>query len=140
MRIDANNQTNGVNGRNTSGRASGGAAFEPVGVPQQSRAQSAAPVAAAADISALLALQAVEDPLSGRKKKALKRGKSLLDKLEEIKADLLVGQVSESRLDSLMLLIGEARERSVPELDDLLDGIELRVRVELAKFGRFPGE
>jgi hypothetical protein len=37
-----------------------------------------------------------------------------------------------------MLLIGQARERNLPELDPILDDIELRARVELAKFGRFP--
>lgn len=105
---------------------------------QAAKAQAAAPSSATANVGALLALQVVEDPLSERKKKAVKRGKSLLDKLEQIKADLLVGQVGEERLDSLMAMIGEARERSEPDLDALLDDIELRVRVELAKSGRFP--
>ncbi|WDR03759.1 flagellar assembly protein FliX [Devosia algicola] len=138
VRIDAKNQTTGVTGRKVSGR-SGGAAFEPVGAATTAPTQSAAQVTAPTDIGALLALQAVEDPLTGRKKKALRRGKSLLDKLEDVKADLLVGTVSESRLDALMVLVAEARERSVPQVDELLDDIELRVRVELAKFGRFPG-
>ena len=85
-----------------------------------------------------MALQAVEDPTLA-KKKALRRGNALLDTLESIKADLLVGQVSEGRLNQLMVLIGQARERNLPGLDDVLDDIELRARVELAKFGRYPG-
>ena len=32
-----------------------------------------------------------------------------------------------------------ARERKLPGLDAVLDDIELRARVELAKFGRYPG-
>ena len=36
---------------------------------------------------------------------------ALLDTLEEIKADLLIGRVSEGRLNQLMALIGQARER-----------------------------
>jgi hypothetical protein len=94
--------------------------------------------APAAGIEALLALQAIEDPILA-KKKAIRRGKSLLDTLDDIKADLLVGRVSEGRLNLLMSVIGQARERSEPGLDSLLDDIELRARVELAKFGRFPG-
>ena len=81
--------------------------------------------------------QAVEDPLFARKK-AVRRGNGLLDALEAIKADLLVGRVSEGRLNQLMALVGLARERSLPGLDAVLDDIELRARVELAKFGRFP--
>lgn len=102
------------------------------------RAASAAPLAPTSGLDALLALQAVEDPTLA-KKKALRRGNALLDTLESIKADLLVGQVSEGRLNQLMVLIGQARERDLPGLDDVLDDIELRARVELAKFGRYPG-
>ena len=88
-------------------------------------------------IDAILALQAVAGPLEG-KKKALRRGRSLLDALDEIKADLLIGQVSGERLDALGAMLSELRERSEPALDAVLDDIELRVRVELAKLGRFP--
>jgi hypothetical protein len=35
-------------------------------------------------------------------------------------------------------MLDEVRERSLPGLDAVLDDIELRVKVELAKFGRFP--
>ena len=38
-----------------------------------------------------------------------------------------------------MTLIAQAREQSLPGLDGVLDDIELRARVELAKFGRYPG-
>lgn len=95
------------------------------------------PAHAATGIDAILALQAVEEPLSGRKK-ALRRGASLLDLLDEIKADLLVGHVSADSLDRMTAMLSQLRERSLPGLDSLLDDIELRVRVELAKFGRFP--
>jgi hypothetical protein len=51
----------------------------------------------------------------------------------------LLGRVSEGRLNQLMVLIGQARQSRVPGLDAVLDDIELRARVELAKFGRYPG-
>ena len=94
-------------------------------------------MAGTAGIDAILALQAVDGPLEG-KKKALRRGHSLLDALDEIKADLLVGLVSLDKLDALSATLTEMRERSLPGLDAVLDEVELRVRVELAKFGRFP--
>lgn len=88
-------------------------------------------------IDAILALQAVDGPLEGRRK-TVRRATSLLDTLDEIKADLLVGRVSVDRLDGLVTMLAELRDRSAPELDAVLDDIDLRVRVELAKFGRFP--
>lgn len=137
MRVEANPFTTSVNGRPGAGRAGASAEFVPAGLQQPARAQANVPVAAPANIGLLLALQVVDDALNPRKK-AVKRGKTLLDKLEQIKADLLVGRVDPDRLDGMMAVLAEARERSEPHLDDLLDDIELRVRVELAKFGRFP--
>lgn len=95
------------------------------------------PTQAMTGMDSILALQAVEEPLTS-KKKAVRRGASLLDLLDEIKADLLIGRVSADSLDSMATMLSEMRERSLPGLDSLLNDIELRVRVELAKFGRYP--
>ena len=95
-------------------------------------------MAAATGIDAILALQAVEDPLSAPRRKAVKRGASLLDMLDSIRADLLVGQVAPERLDQLVALLAEAREQAEPGLSAVLDDIDLRVQVELAKLGRYP--
>jgi len=100
------------------------------------RAQSSAPSHDVGGIDALLALQAVEDPTFARKK-AVKRGHDLLDGLERIKTDLLVGQISESRLDNMLNLVTKARGNLDPALDSIIDDIELRVRVELAKFNKY---
>jgi hypothetical protein len=100
-------------------------------------AGGAGTVEGAASIEALLALQAVEDPLF-RKRKAMRRGQTLLDDLDALKADLLGGGVGEGRLNHLVAVIGQAREASIEGLDAVLDEIELRVLVELAKHGRFP--
>ena len=62
---------------------------------------------------------------------------SMLDALDGMKADLLIGHISEGRLNQLLALVGEARQRTLPGLDTVLDGVELRARVELAKYGRF---
>jgi hypothetical protein len=88
-------------------------------------------------IEALLALQAVEDPLFA-KRKAVRRGRSLIDLLEGLKADLLVGTVSADRLDRIVALVRQTREQLDPQLDALIEDIELRALVELAKLGRFP--
>ena len=137
MRIETSNRTTGVGRGSGAGRSGTGADFVPAGGNAPARVAGNAPTHAAAGIDAILALQAVEEPLTG-KKKAFRRGVSLLDLLDDIKADLLIGRVSAERLDRMVAMLAEMRERSLPGLDAVLDDIELRVRVELAKFGRFP--
>lgn len=136
MRIENGNRVGSSTAR-VRGRSDGTPDFRVDGGAPATRAAGAGAAAPAQDIGSLLALQAVPDPALG-KRRQLRRGRALLDTLDELKADLLLGQVNESKLDLLMALIGEARERSEPGLDGLLDDIELRARVELAKRGRYP--
>lgn len=136
MRIENTARTNSVTARSGVNRSGGGGFFISE-EPAAAHVATAQPVAPATGMEALLALQSVEDPLFA-KKKAIRRGNALLDTLETIKADLLLGQVSEGRLNQLMALIGQARDRGLAGLDPILDDIELRARVELAKFGRYP--
>lgn len=137
MRIDTI-RTGAIGSRGAATRSGSGVAFNVNDGSQTQRAGSMAQAAPAQDIGSLLALQSVEDPLL-KKKKLVRRGRQLLDTLDEIKADLLVGRISEGRLNQLMALISQARDRAEPGLDGLLDDIELRARVELAKRGLFPG-
>lgn len=138
MRIDGTSRNSGVGRKSGSRKSSGeGQAFvigEDVDAPKAASTHAAGPVAG---IDAILALQGVDDPLYARRK-AVKRGQTMLDILEDMKADLLVGRVSASRLQGLMNVIAQVRAKSDPDLDALVDDIELRARVELAKLGRFP--
>ena len=123
--------------RSNSTNKSGGDVFRPVtGQPSGRASQSAAP-ASAAGIDALLALQAVDDATTGRRK-AVKRANLLLDALEEMQADLLAGRVSEGRLNRAVALLRQAKGQTEPGLDAIVADIELRVRVELAKLGKYP--
>jgi 1-aminocyclopropane-1-carboxylate deaminase/D-cysteine desulfhydrase-like pyridoxal-dependent ACC family enzyme len=137
LRIDNTGRISGVSKSGSAGRSGSGVDFVPAGTSGAAHTAQAAPVASMTGLDAILALQAVGGPLEG-KKKAVRRGQTLLDTLDDIKADLLVGRVSFERLDQLSSMLDEVRERSLPGLDAVLDDIELRVRVELAKFGRFP--
>ena len=138
MRIENTSRSSSVGARSGVSRGGTSGGFFVSEEPAVSHSSATAPTAPTAGIDALLALQSVEDPLFA-KKKAVRRGNALLDTLDTIKADLLLGQVSEGRLNQLMALLGQARQRGLAELEPILDDIELRARVELAKFGRFPG-
>lgn len=85
------------------------------------------------DVSALMALQGVEGPLEKRRR-AIRRGSGLLDRLDEIKLALLNGDADEGALDRLARSLREERaEDDDKDLGALLDQIDLRASVELAK-------
>jgi hypothetical protein len=136
VRIDSNQRVGTLGGRTAAARSSSSSFFVSDGTTAP-ESRPAAQVAPATTLDALLALQAVEDPLL-KKKKLVRRGTQLLDTLDEMKADLLTGRVSEGRLNQLMAVLGQAREKADPGLDALIDDIELRARVELAKRGLYP--
>jgi hypothetical protein len=136
LRIDGNSRTQTSGYRPVAARPEGGSVFLPETEVARGGAGAMGAIAASTGIEALLALQSVDDPIFA-KRKAMRRGTALLDTLDDIKADLLAGKVSEGRLNQLLSLIGQAREKTLPGLDTLIDDIELRARVELAKFGRY---
>lgn len=138
MRIEASSRTSSAGRSGPIARGGAGAGFSVAAEAEAAPVSNAGPIVATAGIEALLALQAADDPMHARRK-AVRRGRTLLDALDALKADLLGGQVSEGRLNQLMAVVSSARERGLPGLDDVLDDVELRARVELAKFGRFAG-
>ncbi|HUD51717.1 flagellar assembly protein FliX [Parvibaculum sp.] len=94
-------------------------------------------------VDALLALQEasfVGDALNSPKR-AIARGEQMLDMLDDIKLALLSGQVPQQKLSRLLMAVeGQKAHVADPGLANILDHIELRARVELAKFGTFPKE
>lgn len=141
VRIDTNNKLGTVTARVVTARGGGASPFIIDDGNQPTASARTAPASSVASLDTLLALQGaqvVEDPVE-RRKRAVRRGRSLLDVLEAMRGDLLVGRLGTDRLVQLMAIIGQARDQSEPGLDRLLDDIELRARVELAKHGVFPG-
>jgi hypothetical protein len=120
------------------GRAESGAGFAlPVdGADEAAEAQRMAGLEGVMTVSALLALQGVEDPLS-RRKRAMGRASRLLDMLEDLKVAMLDGEASPATLDNLAKTVREERAATDdPRLEDVLNQIETRAAVELAKLGR----
>lgn len=107
------------------------------GVPQQeNRAVSASAGIAVAD--AIFAAQMINDE-EGRERRrlAVKRGFSLLEKLEEIRDALLLGYISKDRLIEISRFVKERKTDAEDEgLNGIIAEIELRVEVELAKLTR----
>lgn len=90
---------------------------------------------AVGNIDALMALQGFEDPAE-RKRRTVAHGRSALDMLDELKLGMLDGSLEPSALLRLKSLSGGfAQGSGDPGLDSVMDEIELRVEVELAKAG-----
>ena len=123
------------NARFARAQRTAGASTFALEVPQEARAvPSLGPTASLAAIDSLIALQEVPDLLAGRSK-AARRGRDMLDLLEDIRDGLLLGGISSATLHRLLQLVNVKREEFAdPGLSALLDDIELRARVELAKF------
>ena len=84
-------------------------------------------------VDALLALQEVPDA-TGRRAPGVRRAEDLLDRLEDIRLGLLQGSIPRDRLGQLLDTVRSQREQvEDPRLNVLLDEIELRAAVELAK-------
>jgi hypothetical protein len=86
-------------------------------------------------IAALLVTQGVGDSLEREARRRLVQyGEDLLDKLEELRHGLLLGAIPKEKLIALAQMVRSRRDNvEDPHLTSLLDEIELRVEVELAK-------
>lgn len=139
MKIAGNSRIRTSVARKASAKGGSGQAFSVPGGASAAATETSAPVtttATVASVDALLAIQEVPNEREG-KKRAKKRGNDMLDILDEIRLGLLTGSVPRARLEQLVHMVEERKDIFVdPQLSQVLDEIDLRARVELAKFER----
>jgi hypothetical protein len=88
------------------------------------------PIAA---LDSILMLQGMEDATDGRSKGAA-HGEQLLNLLDAVRDGLLAGGIPRSTLNRLAAAVTRRHDAFAdPKLQDVLDQIELRAHVELAK-------
>lgn len=106
--------------------------------PTATAAASAAPARAGAlgplaGLDTLLALQALGGPLDRRRRQVARAGR-MLDGLDAVRLSLLDGESPTGALQALARSASQAREGvDEPGLSEVLDAIETRAAVELAK-------
>lgn len=119
-------------------RAGSGLPFPPP-VASSPGTMPSAGTAALASLDAVLALQMPTDAAE-RRRRALRRGSDLLDRLEELHAALLEGSLPVATLHRLRRALAHPADvPDDPALAAILGEIELRVAVELAKLERACG-
>lgn len=85
-------------------------------------------------VDALLAAQSVDTVDDQGKRQAVQRGEDILDRLEEIRHALLGGTLSVQQVQNLAALVRSKRAMIAdPRMREVLDEIELRAEVEIAK-------
>lgn len=96
-------------------------------------AEATAQVAAPAALGGLLGAQEVSEQ-EVKKRKAVRRGRLTLDALSQLRDGLLMGQLPLSTIRNLEKLVAQERGLSSdPVLQSILDDIEVRAAVEIAK-------
>ena len=89
-------------------------------------------------VGSILTVQEVERDEGLTSRRQLKKyGEDILDRLDEIKQDLLTGDISKDRLKNLAQTLRMNKSTTDdPELISIINDIELRAAVELAKYTR----
>ena len=88
------------------------------------------PIAA---LDSILMLQGMDDSTQG-KSKGVAHGEQLLDLLDSVRDGLLAGEIPRATLNKLAAAVTRRHDAFAdPKLQDVLDQIELRAHVELAK-------
>jgi hypothetical protein len=133
MRIVGPNGTTAANSTSNARRTSSPGTFS---LTEEEAPQSPTATAAPRTVSgidALIALQGIEDPTE-RRRRTIRRGRTALDALDELKLGLLAGSLDSHTLSRLKSAAADLKDLSGdPALDSVMAEIELRVEVELAK-------
>lgn len=95
--------------------------------------RAASEVSAPAALSNLLALQEIsEDDVQRRKQ--VQQGNAMLDALEGLRRQILSGTATQTTLDEIEKQLAISRQHTADQrLNAIMDDIELRVAVEMAK-------
>lgn len=144
MKIQGPGRVGGTDDRRTE-RKSSGAPGEFANTLASVRDAGSAPLthetggtAGVGGVDALLALQGASESTSEEaRRRAKAKGEAILDKLEDLRLDMLAGGVNRGRLEDLSRTVAAERQQTDdPVLDNALSEIETRAAVELAKFER----
>jgi len=87
-------------------------------------------------VDQLIGLQEVDDAMGGRKRAAA-HANDVLDRLDMLRLQILDGRISQDQLMQLARVVSARRAIATdPQLIEVLDQIDLRAQVEIAKFTR----
>ncbi len=123
-------ETSAIRRKGTAAPGGSGFAVSESAEPHAHIVSGPGPIAA---LDSILALQELGTPTDGRSK-GLKHGEQLLDILDAVRDGLLAGGIPRATLNKLAVAVTRRHDVFAdPQLQEVLDQIELRAHVELAK-------
>ncbi|WP_448188892.1 flagellar assembly protein FliX [Azospirillum sp. sgz301742] len=135
MKVEGSGNIRGSGSVRRAGKSegSGGASFAKQLVGESSPTQGVSGTSSVFGVGGMLALQEVDDA-TARESRGKMRAQDMLDIMEEIRHGLLAGALPAQKLTDLSRVI-QSRKVQVddPKLAEILDEIDLRAQVELAK-------
>jgi Class II flagellar assembly regulator len=121
------------------GTGTSGGTFTISDAPEPVRAATVAAPGPLTALESILTLQNVDDAASGPSK-GVAHGEQLLDLLDNVRDGLLSGGIPRTTLNRLASAVSRRHENFAdPKLQGVLDEIELRAKVELAKLEQADG-
>jgi hypothetical protein len=136
MKVSGPAGPSAAGGARPAGSSSAASGFEPIMTPAASGpagVSAGGAVSRISSVDALIALQEVGGPLE-RRRRATGRASRILDALDTLKLELLEGGLTASVVEALMRAVRDQRALTDdPRLEGVLDEIETRAAVELAK-------
>lgn len=136
FKVEDIRKTNELTRGKSIGKVSSGENFADylkTGMAEKNKEVSATAALTSAD--AIFAAQSISDEEERQiRKKLIKKGNTLLENLEEIREGLLSGEISKDRLIEISRFVKQKDVSSADQkLQEIMQEIELRVEVELAK-------
>lgn len=135
MKIEGPNRTQQSSGTQRKGKVSGDGSFGDMLSGGAEQTQAAAATHALAHIDALLAVQESEDPTArAARRRMTQRADNILDELDKMRLALLTGTLTVGHVIDIADIIAQHREKIMdPRMTAVLDEIDLRAQIELAK-------
>ena len=123
-------ETSAIRRKSNAASTGGGFQISDSAEPHAQIVSGPGPIAA---LDTILALQDMGDPTDGRSK-GLAHGEQLLEILDSVRDGMLAGGIPRATLNRLAVAVTRRHDVFAdPKLQDVLDQIELRAHVELAK-------
>lgn len=138
MKIDGpgkTGKTGQTDKKKSSGASGADGSFKDFLVDKSEQKQAASSASAITAADALLSVQATDDPAErAARQRMAGRADHILDKLEAVRVNMLTGNLTVGDMVDIADMVARHREKvSDPTLTSILDEIDLRAQIELAK-------
>lgn len=132
---DSTQKVGGPKKTDKAGRAGGASFGSLLGTDEAEAPAHTSATGVIAGIDALLAAQETDDPAQRASRGRMrKRGDDILRQLDKLRLGMLTGTLSVGNLIDIADVVASHRERiNDPQLSSLLDEIDLRAQIEIAK-------